>query len=174
MHPADPRGQNATQVCSCILAHVWSAAIGEASLCSSLTLSSADHPNFLDHANSIFKSAACYCHLVRHPHSCIASGLELRRDICMNPQVSWEEVESAYVRLQVNVHTFLEDRSSHDFRSLRICYEDLLRHPASTLAGVCKLVGLEFEDGMETPYESENAVSSFKAGSLIATTDPKL
>ena len=41
----------------------------------------ADHASFLEHAHAIFGSAASYCHLVRHPYSCISSGLELRRDV---------------------------------------------------------------------------------------------
>ena len=39
----------------------------------------ADHPSFLDHAESIFNSAARYCHLVRHPYACIASGVARRQ-----------------------------------------------------------------------------------------------
>ena len=92
----------------------------------------------------------------------------------MNAQVSWEEVESAYVRLQTNVRAFFEDCLGDDTRSLCVCYEDLLRHTKGTLAKVCRLMALEFQDGMDEPYESKQALASFKAGSLLATTDPKL
>jgi hypothetical protein len=131
----------------------------------------ADHPSFLDHAESIFSSAARYCHLVRHPYACIESGLELRRDMSMNWNVTWEEVECAYVRLQTNVRAFFQDRSGHN---IRICYEDLLRNTRITLCEVCTLMALEFQDGMDEPYESHEALASFTAGSLLATTDPKL
>lgn len=105
----------------------------------------------------------------------LTGGLELRRDICMNPNVTWDEVELAYVRVQSTVHEFFLQLSlNSDGRGLCISYEDLLRQPVETLTAVCQLLGLEFEIGMEEPYESEDALASFQAGSLVATTDPKL
>ena len=91
--------------------------------------------------------------------------------ICMNPNVTWMEVECAYVRLQSVACAFVEGRGR---RSRRIRYEDLLREPARTLALVCQLVGREFEDGMEEPYGSADVLASFKPAFLVATTDPKL
>ena len=105
----------------------------------------------------------------------LVGGLELRRDTCMNPQVTWDEVEFAYVRLQSNVREFFSHvHLSSDGRGLRISYEDLLRQPVETLSTVCQLLGLEFESGMDEPYESEDTLASFQAGSLLAAIDPKL
>lgn len=94
----------------------------------------------------------------------------------MNPAVTWGEVEWAYVRLQSNVRAFFEqlEVAENDGRVVRVRYEDLLREPVRTLTAVCELVGLEYESGMDEPYESEDALASFAAGSLMATTDPKL
>lgn len=136
----------------------------------------ADHPSFLEHAHAIFGRAARYCHLVRHPHACIASGLELRRETHSNPNVTWGEVEHAYVTLQRNVGAFLAARA-HDVAketSVRIRYEELLSTPQRTLTALCALMGLSFEPGMDEPYESAEVLASFQAASLTATTDPKL
>ena len=99
----------------------------------------------------------------------------MRRDICLNQNVTWDEVELAYVRLQSNVREFFSQmRLNSDGRGLRISYENLLRRPVHTLTAVSHLLGLEFQSGMDEPYESADALASFQAGSLIATTDPKL
>ena len=132
-----------------------------------------DHPSFLAHAHAIFGMSASFCHLVRHPYSCISSGLELRRDVCMNANVTWSEVEQAYLTLQSNVRAFLAELHP-ECGQRRIRYEDLLREPVSVLRSVCMLVGLDFQTGMEAPYESADAMASFQAASLNATTDPKL
>jgi hypothetical protein len=136
----------------------------------------ADHANFLQHAHAIFASSAKYCHLIRHPYTCIASGVELRRDLCSNPNVSWQEVEHAYIRLQKNVHEFFNaylDAAKVN-RTVQVRYEDLLRRPAFTLTRICKLAGLEFQSGMDEPYDDSSVVASFQAASLMASVDPKL
>jgi hypothetical protein len=136
----------------------------------------AAHVNFLVHAHSMFASNAKYCHLIRHPYTCISSGVELRRDVCSNPNITWGEVEDAYVKLQMNVHAFFSEylNVARARSTTQVFYEDLLREPAWTLTMVCKLIGLEFQSGMDEPYESDSAVASFQAASLMAGTDPKL
>lgn len=96
------------------------------------------------------------------------------RDSMFDLQVTWEEVECAYVQVQNNVHAFLQATSDREIRSCRIHYEDLLRQPERTLTKVCKLIGLEFANGMDMPYESEDAVASYTSSELINVQDPKL
>ena len=78
------------------------------------------------------------------------------------------------MRLQSSVRAFYEARLGQPIQCIRICYEDLLRQTKRTLSKVCELMAVLFENGMDEPYESTDALSSFAAGSLIATTDPKL
>ena len=136
----------------------------------------ADHKSFLEHAQAIFANPR-YCHLVRHPFSSISSGVELRRDILMNPNVTWGEVEEHYITSQENIIAFFDavgvEADAGDVH-LRVRYEDLLRSPRATLSLVVALVGLDFQAGMDEPYDSADAVASFQAASLGAGADPKL
>ena len=136
----------------------------------------ADHVSFLEHAQAIFANAR-YCHLVRHPYSSISSGVELRRDILMNPNVTWGEVEEHYITSQENIIALFDavgvEPDACDVH-LRVRYEELLRSPRATLSFVVALVGLNFQAGMDEPYDSADAVASFQAASLGAGADPKL
>lgn len=160
---------------------VWRAYATVQDLCGSRVLvdktpHNADHPRFLEHAHAIFGREARYVHLVRHPYACIASGLELRRDMSGNPHVTWEEVENAYVRLQTNVRQFFDKHlaAAQGGSILQIRYEDLVREPTKMLSCVCELAGLDYQVGMDEPYENAESIASFEAANLLATTDPKL
>ena len=90
----------------------------------------------------------------------------------MNRNVTWSEVEHAYVTVQTNTSVFLAGQPQCSQCLIR--YEDLLQKPVQMLSLVCSLVGLEFQAGMDKPYDSDDAMASFQAASFNATTDPKL
>jgi hypothetical protein len=151
-----------------------------------------DHPSYLDHAQIIFGHTARYVHLVRHPYTCVQSGVELLvkyiRNDAVNltrggdPDLAWPIMEHGWVAGQTHANAFLK-RLEHGAmqtadgeaqqQTLLIFFEDLVCKPEQTLLTICQLVDIAFDHDMTEPYQTE-AIETFRSAQSVSTTDPKL
>jgi natural product biosynthesis luciferase-like monooxygenase protein len=98
-----------------------------------------------------------YVHLVRHPYGMILSfeeahmeALFAQADHGLSPR---QLAEANWTVTEDNVRAFLAGIPAQ--RQCRIRYEDLVARPRQTLETVCRLAGLEFEEGLLRPYHDK-------------------
>ena len=96
-----------------------------------------------------------YLHLVRHPCGVVHSFVEARLDeVLWRPAPEHERRELAellWLASHRNVLRFLAGVPPE--RAHRVLYEDLVRRPREVMAGVCRFLGLDFDDATTRPYD---------------------
>lgn len=120
---------------------------------------------FLRRAHHTFQ-AASFVHLVRHPYACIASGVELARDV-LGGAVSWAETEALWVATNATVADFF---GGVDAPTAALTYEHLLTDTAAATRELCAMLRLPWHAAMAAPYESAEATGSFQPASHVAAT----
>ena len=116
------------------------------------------HPEILRRAEHDFDSPL-YVHLVRHPCGMIRSFEDAKIE-----QLIPFMRESNFSRRQLAELTWLvaNENISHFFatlppeRSLLVRYEDLVRHPESSLRRICDFLGVPFTREMLDPYKDQD------------------
>ena len=116
--------------------------------------------------------------LVRHPLAVIDSMIDLHRSqelmrtgvYTTSRAEAWCYSEAAWVSTNnVMLQTSTDTYTSANQR-LHITYEDFVRSPEHTTREICKLLGLQWEGSMITPYEGPS-VKTFQShdGEIAAT-----
>jgi 3-oxoacyl-(acyl-carrier-protein) synthase/thioesterase domain-containing protein len=138
----------------------------------------ASNINIMYRSTEIF-AASRYIHLIRHPHACISSWVELMRDTLDVSGASWTSIELAWVAYNSACDKFIDflekRRSLGSHHTMRIRYEDFLRDPEGTTRSICEsLLNINWTAKMASPYQTK-AVETFRSkDGNVATTDPKL
>ena len=98
-----------------------------------------------------------YIHQLRHPYGMIQSFEEVRLDqVFFRPGHSFSSrtlAELIWVVSHQNILAFLRDVPAE--RQYRVRFEDLLKQPRPVLEGVCRFLGLEFDQAMVQPYREQ-------------------
>jgi amino acid adenylation domain-containing protein len=110
----------------------------------------------LRRAESDFQDAR-YIHLIRHPYAMIPSFEKAKLHVFYppffrgTPPFSPRELaELIWVISQRNILAFLAQVPPE--RQQRVYYEDLVRRPREVMEGICRFLGLSYEQGMVEPY----------------------
>ena len=112
----------------------------------------------LERAERFFE-APRYIHLVRHPYSVIESFLHARLDVLLGPNLFKEPDVDPYVVAETvwaasnrTLLQFLADTAPERQRQVR--YEELVGDAANIMAGVCRFLGLPFDEHVLHPYDN--------------------
>jgi len=138
-------------------------------------------PTYAGDINILHRSIECcidakFVHLVRHPYSCIRSGVEhadrmLQSADAGKAKVNWGSVEDVYTDSHENIDDFFQ-LLPPDQTSI-VAYEDLVGNPETTLNLLCDAWGVSYEPAMSQPYGNSTALSSFQGSHGITIGDPK-
>ncbi len=114
----------------------------------------AAHRGVLGRAEQLFTGAR-YIHLVRHPYAVIESFVRLRMDKLLglgdrDPKALAEELWTAANRNLLETLGAAAPERLH-----RVYFEELVRDPATVLAGCCEFLGVPFDDAVLRPYEGD-------------------
>jgi acyl carrier protein len=103
--------------------------------------------------------APYYMHLIRHPYTVIESFLHARLDTLLGPNLFKEADVDPYVVAEAvwmlsnrTLLQFLADIAPE--RRTLVHYEELVSDSATIMAGLCRFLGIPFDEGVLHPYDN--------------------
>ncbi|MEQ8464527.1 amino acid adenylation domain-containing protein [Coleofasciculus sp. E1-EBD-02] len=97
-----------------------------------------------------------YIHLVRHPYATMRSYKAAKVDQIFpyqHPFKPRELAELVWLISHQNILEFLQQVPQH--RQYQVKFEDLVKQPQTTVAGICQFLGVEFHPDMLHPYKEK-------------------
>jgi len=115
------------------------------------------HPDILQAMELMFEDAH-YIHLVRHPYGMVTSFEEAKLNEVVylenNSYSATELGELLWTESHSNISSFLSGIPEH--RQHRVSFEDLTRDPKQQMVLLCQFLGIDFDEGLLTPYSERS------------------